>query len=1048
MTIPNTALCLDRITLMFRTIFILLAITSSTYAVDQDHAKKMAESRKLFETNVRKVFADHCLECHGGKKTKSDFDLTTREKLIKGGDEDAGVVPGNHKASFLWKGIAHLVESKMPHKKPKLPDETIALIGKWIDLGAAYDRPFSKSELAGKAMAVTDEDRKFWSFRPLGHIEPPAVKNTSQIRTPIDRFVVAKLEAKGLAMRSLADRRKLIRRAYFDLIGLPPSPGEVEQFLNDKSSDAYSKLVDHLLDSPHYGERWARHWMDIARFAESHGFEQDYDRKHAYHYRDFLIKAFNQDMPYDQFVKWQLAGDELAPDNPLAWMATGFLGACVFPTQLTEKEFESSRYDELDDMVGTIGTSMLGLTIGCVRCHDHPYDPIPSEDYYRFVATFATTIRSEIDIDVDPAANKDAHKKFQAQIRKLESDLARFEKEKLPGLFDQYVAALKKGGPMATWQVLSPQSLKSNGGAKLEKQADQSVLATGRNPRQDVYTVVVHTNATGINAFRLEALTHKSMKRNGPGRAGNGNFVLGDIKVTAAPLKGGKAVNVKLVGAKATHQQNTGGLSIAASINDGKADTGWAVDLGGIGKDQAAVFETDTPVGFAGGTKLTFTMNFGHSNPNHILGRFRLALSTALKPVAIKDEGLPRPTGNVSAKGIKPLLDGAKPDAKQHAAAIRWYASNNSSWQALKKKIDDTKKRGLGVKKMKLQVTSEGVPKMKHHANGRGFPHFYENVYFLNRGNSNQKGEIAEQGFLQILMRGGHDEQRWISTPPKGWTRTSYRRASLANWMTDFDYGAGHLLARVIVNRLWQHHFGRGIVGTPSDFGKQGDPPTHPQLIDWLTSNFIASGWKLKRLHRQMMLSHVYMQDTTHDARAAKINNDNSLLWRRVPRRLEAEPIRDSLLAAANMLDRTMYGPGTLDQNMRRRSVYFFIKHSKLIPMMITFDWPEHLVSIGRRASTTIAPQALMFMNSPQARQYADGFAKRLNQKSVNDGIRQAYEIAFARQPGEQELAIGQAYIAGAMKQYELKKQGNALHLAWTDYCQALMSSNEFLYVE
>ncbi|HIG81281.1 MAG TPA: DUF1549 domain-containing protein, partial [Verrucomicrobiales bacterium] len=321
--------------------------------VSEKHAAEMARGLALFKSDVRAVLKQHCVKCHGGDKTRGGLDLTTRASLLKGGDEGVVVIPGKAKESLLFRLISHLEKPHMPAKKPKLPDADIQKIAQWIDLGAPYDQPLIVKTAPPKGMQVTDDDRKFWSFVPLTNPIAPTVKNKKWTNNEIDQFVLRKLAEAKLTPNVPAKSRVLIRRVYFDLIGLPPTPDEVDAFVhsaNRNPNSALEKIVDRLLASKHYGERWGRHWLDIARFAESHGFEQDYNRPHAYHYRDFVIKALNADMPYDQFVKWQIAGDEFAPDNPLAMMATGFLGAGVFPTQLTEKEFESARYDELDDM--------------------------------------------------------------------------------------------------------------------------------------------------------------------------------------------------------------------------------------------------------------------------------------------------------------------------------------------------------------------------------------------------------------------------------------------------------------------------------------------------------------------------------------------------------------------------------------------------------------------------------------------------------------------------------------------------------------------------
>jgi hypothetical protein len=385
--------------------------------------------------------------------------------------------------------------------------------------------------------------------------------------------------------------------------------------------------------------------------------------------------------------------------------------------------------------------------------------------------------------------------------------------------------------------------------------------------------------------------------------------------------------------------------------------------------------------------------------------------------------------------------------SEDFSVAASWYATTLPEWLKRKQVLDEHEKAGSGQVLAKVQINSEGLPHMSHHADDRGFPHFYPETYILMRGDVNQKKEVAAPGFLQVLMRDGYDMDRWQSAPPPE-ARTSFRRTSLSNWITDPEHGAGHLAARVIVNRLWQHHFGRGLVATPNDFGAQGELPTHPELLDWLANDLIHNGWRLKRMHKLIMMSAVYMQSTAYDEARATVDRENLYHWRRAPRRLEAEAIRDSMLQVSGMLDRTMFGPGTLDPNMTRRSVYFFIKRSQLIPMMMLFDWPEHLVSIGQRATTTIAPQALAFMNSGQCRQYAEGFARRLESAPADDAIRRAYGLAFGRAPSEQERQLAADFLARQADAY--RSAGNAApdFVALADFCQTLMSMNEFVYVE
>ncbi|MDB5293029.1 MAG: hypothetical protein JWL69_4270 [Phycisphaerales bacterium] len=895
--------------------------------------------------------------------------------------------------------------------------------------------------------ATLEAGRKFWSFQPLAHPQPPTVKDEQWARTPIDRFVLAKQQEKGLSPNPIAPREKLIRRAYFDLLGLPPTPQEVAAFVADPAPDSYEKLIDRLLASPRYGERWARHWLDVARFAESDGFEHDSDRPAAYQFRDFVIRALNNDMPFDRFVQWQIAGDELAPDDWQAMAATGFLTAGVFPTQITEKEFESTRYNQLDDMVSTVGTAMLGLTIGCARCHDHKFDPIPTQDYYRMAATFATAIRSDVDLDQNTPQEREKSQEEWAQRRDgARAKLEAFEREQLPSRFGEFVAEIKQNPAAlaAGWAVLDFGDVKTAHGTTLVKQADGSLLKTGTTPPKEIYTLVARTGMAGITALRLEALTDKSLPKNGPGAAGNGNFALSEIQITAGPADGSSPpAPVKITSAIATHEQNNGDLSVASSF-DGKAETGWAVDLGGIGKDQAAIFRFDKPIGSTGGTILNVTLRFEHPSAQHLIGRPRLSITSVADASDLKSPPGPDPA---VVEAFKHLAAGdALPEA-QLTLARSWFASTLPEYQALKRELGRIETEGPARKLTKVQVTSEGLPPVTNYADSRGYPHFYPQVYLLKRGDANNKVEPVTQSFLRILMHGGTDESAWQSSPPAGRT-TSFRRTALARWLTDTDNGAGQLLARVIVNRVWQHHLGRGIVSTPNDFGAQGERPTHPELLDWLASDLIEHGWQLKRLHKLIMTSAVYMQGAQSTPERAAIDPHDVYLWRWEPRRLEAEPIRDSVLAVSGMLDEKMFGPGTLDQNSRRRSIYFTVKRSQLIPMLMVLDWPEPLNSIGSRPTTTVAPQALLFMNSPQARQYADGFAKRIKADSVANSVEQAYRIAFGRAATKTEAEVSTAFIERQTHSYQDAGRPDARASALADFCQALMSANEFVYVE
>jgi hypothetical protein len=983
-----------------RKLSLLLLLAAGAHAQEADR-----EGIEFFEKKIRPVLVDRCYSCHSAeaKKLKGDLYVDSREGLLKGGELGPAIVPGDPDKSLLIKAIRYTDEElKMP-PKGKLTKEVVADFEAWIKRGAPDPR--AKGATAAKREINIDAGKKYWAFQPL----KPGTGS-------IDALVRAKQKAAGIAPNGPASKRLLIRRATFDLLGIPPTPAEIDQFLADDSADAYPKLIDRLLARPEFGEKWARHWLDIARFAESHGFEQDYDRENAYHYRDFIIKAFNSDLPYTQFVGWQVAGDELAPENPLAWMATGFLGAGAFPTQLTENEFESARYDELDNMASTTSSAFLGLSVGCARCHDHKFDPFPSKDYYRLASTFTSAIRAMAELHMDPEGDKVAAAAWEKDHPPLVAALEKFEREELPSRFDRWAA----GKPWdrkdaAAWTILDLLDLKSNGGTTFQPKGDGSVLASTANPKNDKWTIKAKTRQP-VTAIRVEALKDPSLKKGGPGRADNGNFALSDFRVTA----GGKPL--KLKAGAFTHQQNGSNLAAAAAVDGDKA-SGWAVDPQ-FGKDHAAVFELAEPLAVEGQIELVFDFEFA-TNAQHSIGRPRISITTRPAPVGLEGDSWPQP--------VAELMERMRKGAARDAEALAIYSRIDPEAKKLRQAVEAHVAAKPGPKVTKVLVTTEGLKPLKHHADDRGFPHFYKQTFVLARGDVNKKVGPADPGFLQVLMRS--PESTWSAAPT---ARTPGRRAALASWLTDVENGAGALAARVIVNRLWALHFGRGIVATPNDFGAQGEPPSHPELLEYLASELIRNGWKLKPIHRLMMTSLTYQQSVEPTAASKKIDPDNRLFWRRDARRIEAEAVRDSLLDVGGLLDRKMYGPGTLDENMARRSIYFFIKRSKLIPMMMVFDAPEPLVSQGERPTTTIAPQALLFLNSPLVRRAAAGLAKA-------GSIEAIYLRALGRPPSEKERAASAAFLESQAEAY--RKDGKA-DLSWVDFAHAILCLNEFVYVD
>jgi mono/diheme cytochrome c family protein len=1021
-------------------LFSHLQVVSAAEAVSADHAEEMASSLELFKGGVRDVLVQQCVNCHGGEETHGEFDLTTREGLLKGGEQGPAVVAGKPGESLLMKLVRHAGDPHMPQDADKLPDDEIARLEAWIAAGAAYDRPLVDTAAEMTAKTVSEKDRQFWSFQPLAARPVPEVDDNGWSRGPIDRFVWAKLAEQQLKPNPAAERRKLIRRTYLDLIGLPPTPQQVDEFLADTSSDAYESLIDRLLESPHYGERWGRHWLDLARFAESHGYEQDYDRPTAYHYRDFVIRALNDDMPYDQFVRWQLAGDEFEPNNNLALMATGFLGAGTHATQITANQVEKERYDELDDMAATVGTAMLGLTIGCARCHDHKFDPIPQADYYRILSTFTTTVRSDVDLDFHPEETARKKAAFEAEHAPLVEALKKYEAGELRVRFASWLASgVQTVAP--TWTILDLAANRSDGGAEFEKLPDSSALVKGKNATHDVYTLTVTTKQPTITAIRLEALAHDSLPKKGPGRADNGNFALSDFQLWAAPTgTAAPGAPVKLVNPKVTFEQP--GLPIVATLDDDK-QSAWAV-AGQIGKNQAASFALETPLTNAAGTTLTFVLKF-ESNAGHNLGRLRLSVSSVTASSQPKGDEAPQAT--VDAVNTALASDPANRSQEQQELLLNWYRDHDPEWRNLAGIVAEHEKQTPKPQLTKVMICTEGLPAIRFHTQGGDF---LEHTHFLKRGDLSQKLGVAEQSFLQVLMLTPDGAERWKQTPPEG-NRTSYRRRSLANWITDPQAGAGNLLARVIVNRLWQHHFGRGIVGTASDFGASGERPTHPELLDYLAGQLISCGWRLKPLHKAMMTSAAYMQTADVDAERAAKDPDNRLLWHRSRQRLEAEAIRDSMLAASGQLDETLFGPGTLDESHKRRSIYFTIKRSQLVPSMMLYDAPDSLTGLGNRSATIVAPQALAMLNNQQVLACAKALAERLiaeKHASIEDAVDRGYAAALARPADAKEKADAAAFIRQSTESYKAAGNQQAEAQALADFCQVLFGLNEFIYID
>jgi hypothetical protein len=817
----------------------------------------------LYSGRIQPLLAKRCFGCHGAAKT-SGLDLRTREGMLHGGSRGPALVPGRADASRLYRHVAGLEKPSMPPGSP-LPAQEVDALKAWIDAGAPADTSLP------------------WAFRPVGQPAAPTVRSR-WVRNPIDAFVLHELRKNGLDPSPEAPREVLIRRATFDLTGLPPTPEEVAAFLDDRRPDAYERLIDRLLASPRYGERWARPWLDLARYAESEGFKSDEPRPNAWRYRDYVIQSLNADKPYDRFVREQIAGDELWPQDPAALVATGFNRH--WADESNARNLRLRRQEILNDVTDTVGAVFLGLTVGCARCHDHKYDPISQADYYRLQAFFAALQPRDDLVLAGPVEKEQYHRRlaeWEAKTRDSRAALAALE--------DPYRERLYR----ERFDKFPPDVQEAITAAPRQRTALQWQLALKAAPQLDVSSGEVGKAMKPEERARWEAVTHE-IERFRP--------------LKPAPL----------------------------------------------------------PIG-----------------------------------IGITDVGREAPATHVLAVGVydAPLAE-------------------------------------------------------------------------------------VSPGFLSILHPGPPS-----IVPPSSFPSTG-RRTALADWIAS---PANPLTARVMVNRLWQGHFGRGIVATPSDFGASGEPPAHPELLDWLAREFMARGWRLKAMHRLMMTSATYRQSSAYSPNAARVDPDNRLWWRMPRRRLEAEEIRDATLAVGGLLNLRMGGPSVYPElpagvsaggwptttdpwTAARRSIYVFVKRNLRYPLFEAFDMPDTHESCPRRSVTTTAPQALMLLNSNLAVHQAQQFAARVIRdahRATSGGrgnrsgderdaaVIRAYELAFRREPDSQERQLAMAFLERETSIVEERlAQSRPVALpepmppgstpaegaAMVDFCHVLLNANEFVTID
>jgi hypothetical protein len=859
--------------------------------------------------------------------------------------------------------------------------------------------------------------------------------------------VVAALKPTGLEPSPPADRRTLIRRVTIDLLGLPPSPEDVDEFVNDPSEDAYERLVDRLLASPHFGERWARHWMDVVHYAESHGHDQDRPRPTAWPYRDYLIRSFNDDKPYSQFVAEQVAGDALFPNDPQAVVATGFLATGPFDEsslQSIQDDTDDRRiaqYLDRDDMVTTVMSTFVSTTVHCARCHDHFFDPITQADYYALQAVFAGVDKGERTYDADPEVGR-RRQALRNELVRLRGLKGQADPSLLTSAAQEFAAAwqAKQAAAPSVWQTLEPLEVKSAEGSTLTKQPDGSVLASEKRPEKDTYTLTYQTSLRGITAIRLEVLADDSLSKRGPGRQDNGNLHLSEFKVFATASGQTLAADAKPLTLKNPRADfNQDGWTIAHAI-DGNPATAWGI-YPRVGEDHRAIFVFTQPVSIDGGTVLTVVLEQLHGG-GHLIGRPRISVTTATESLALEGELVP---AEINAILKKPAADRNDLDRAELSRFVQ----------------QSQVERELAVLPAPQMIfTASG--EMKSDALLPPTKRPVRMVHLLTRGDIKQAKDVAQAGSLTCIE--GLAARFELTNP----TDEAARRAALANWLTD---RRNVLTWRSIANRIWHHHFGRGICDTPNDLGQMGGRPTHPELLDWLAmelvgdlkseiSNLksqISNPASLKRLHRLIVTSATYRQSSQHHEQYAAIDGENRLLWRMNRTRLDAESVRDALTATTGTLDRRMGGesvkqfiqtPGihvtpnvdyaNFDPDRPengRRSVYRFIFRTLPDPLMETLDFADSSQLTAVRNSSVTALQALSMLNNPFVVRQSEHLASRASQASgdLDHQITAAVRLVLQRTPTDRERTMLTAYA----RQHGLP---NA--------CRVLLNSNEFLFVD
>jgi hypothetical protein len=944
------------------------------------------EAARFFESKIRPTLAENCYRCHGDKKQKGHLRVDSRSALLTGGELGPAIEPGSPEKSLLVKAIGQGdPDLKMP-PTGKLAAEQIADLTRWVKMGAPWPgddkTPAPKTAARSADKEITAKDREHWAFKPIRRPEVPAVKNAAWVVNPIDAFILAKLEAKGLTPNSPADRVHLLRRVTYDLTGLPPTPQEVDAFLADSSPNAYQALVDRLLKSPRYGEKWARHWLDLVRYAETNSYERDNPKPNVWRYRDYVIRSFNENKPFDRFLREQLAGDEMPNPGPDQLIATGFYRLGIWDDEPSDRE--QARFDGLDDIVTTVSQSMLGLTIDCARCHAHKIDPIQHQDYYRLLAFFRNIS------DYRNGGPGDEAPIFEPGGAKEAAAVALKKLEDRKGAIRNRIAALE---------------------AEVQKASPKANVPT----RPDLEELVYRYYRDSWD--RLPVFDALKFETTGPLPSGYFDLAPRDRNDTFGFVYEGSLV-VPAAGSYTFFLDSDDGSRL---LLDGKKIAEHD-GIHGVGREKTATLD------LAAGRHPIRLEYFQKQNG------FGLYVAW-------------------SGPGFERRMLSALPGAKN--ASGDFYTFFRKSAPAVLGRAKFAEYQRL---KKQLEVLKDAMPSGAARAlvvteNGATAPE----TFVLLRGNPNSHGAKVEPGFPTVL-----------SFPDPKITPKAHstgRRTALADWITS---PKNPLTARVIANRVWQQHFGRGIVRSPNNFGIQGDRPTHPELLDWLATELVEHGWDLQHLHRLILASNTYRMSSTARAEALKADPQNDDFWRVDMRRLSAEEIRDSILAVSGDLNETMYGPSVFPEipkevlagqsvpgrgwkpsppaEQHRRSVYVHVKRSLLLPILDAFDLAETDRTTPTRFASTQPTQALLMLNSGFLQQQSAVFAARLKREAGADlgaQVRLGLRLCMGRSPTDAEVDRG-VHLVTELRDEDHASADEALRY----FGLMAMNLNEFMYVD